>query len=67
MPTGEGDQDPVPTSDPPLPPLAAQLERFSASFEWLASVDLESLFAKRACFDESSMLFHCLLFHKKCR
>ena len=45
----EGDQDPVPTSDPLLPPIAAQLERFSASFEWLASVDLESLFAKRAC------------------
>ena len=45
----EGDQDPVPISDPPLPPVAAQLERFSASFEWLASVDVESLFAKRAC------------------
>ena len=45
----EGDQDPVPTSDPPLPPVASQLERVSASFEWLASGDLESLFAKRAC------------------
>ena len=43
----EGDQDPVPISDLPFPPVSAQ--RFSASFEWLASVDVESLFAKRAC------------------
>ena len=35
----EGDQDPVPISDPPFPPV----------FEWLASVDVQSLFAKRAC------------------
>ena len=44
----EGDLDPVLTADPPLPAIAVQLERFSASFDWLASVDLESLFAKRS-------------------
>ena len=44
----ECDQDPVPISDGPLPHIEAQLERLSASFEWLASVDLESLFAKSA-------------------
>ena len=44
----ECDQDPVPISDGPLPHIEAQLERLSASFEWLASVDLESLFANSA-------------------
>ena len=40
----------------PFPPqirLFHLLEQFSASFEWLASVDLESLFAKRACLESN--------------
>ena len=33
---------------PWAPAITAQLESFSASFEWLAAVDMESLFTQRA-------------------
>ena len=42
----EGDPDPelAPASEP-VPAITGHLESLSASFEWLASVDLESVFS----------------------
>ena len=49
-------EGPVPSLapvDPEVPAITPQLESFTASFEWLASVDMEFLFTQRACLMKS--------------
>ena len=49
-------EGPVPSAaqvDPVVPAITAQLESFTASFEWLASVDMEFLFTQQACLMKS--------------
>ena len=45
---GDPDSEVAPAPDP-VPAITGHLENLSASFEWLASVDLESVFSQRAC------------------
>ena len=46
----EGDPDSeVALAPDPVPAITSHLESLSASFEWLASVDLETVFSQRAC------------------
>ena len=49
-------EGPVPSAaqvDPVVPAITAHLESFTASFEWLASVDMEFLFTQQACLMKS--------------
>ena len=50
----------IPTAEPvpPLSAIAVQFKRFSPGFEWLASVDLESVFFSARMPDESSPRVH---------
>ena len=49
----EVENDPISTSQVPEPAVTNQMDRFSASFEWLGSLDLDFLFTQRPCLMKS--------------